>query len=289
MAKGFNGHLCRMVGAKLEVNNDNKSLQISFTPEKIDEWKLLVAQLSKKPLVSRKVLMRFTGKMSWAAGFISQLKPFVRMLYAALSVKGNNADSDTVYQRQVDPAVSWISQFLHGLRGGISRTISAFKRHECQLDFYVDASPWGGGAVKLDETGRPLMTFALAWTPHDEALVGAKIGDPGSQALWEAYMMLKCVAMVGTKQTRIHPDQRRRSRCARLVSEEVSPLTSVKQSCERDGSLPRQTLCGTRSFACLERKQHLGRSAVSRHLAFRVSRAAVSGCTAALLAKLRKF
>lgn len=191
--KGSTGTSVEWIGAKLEVNNDNKSLQISVTPEKVDEWKLLVAQLSKKPLVSRKVLMRFTGKMSWAAGFIPQLKPFVRMLYAALSVKGNNADPDTVYQRQVDPAVSWISQFLHGLRGGISRTISAFKRHECQLDFYVDASPWGGGAVKLDETGRPLMTFALAWTPQDESLVGAKIGDPGSQALWEAYMMLKCV------------------------------------------------------------------------------------------------
>eukprot|EP00972_Heterocapsa_arctica_P029743 4380429-Heterocapsa_arctica.AAC.1 len=32
--------------------------------------------------------------------------------------------------------------------------------------------------------------FATKWTPSDEALLGAKIGSPGSQATWEAFTLL---------------------------------------------------------------------------------------------------
>lgn len=41
--------------------------------------------------------------------------------------------------------------------------------------------------------GAPVETFALKWTAEDERRTGAKIGEPGSQALWEAYMMLRCL------------------------------------------------------------------------------------------------
>ena len=35
--------------------------------------------------------------------------------------------------------------------------------------------------------------FSLTWAATDEAKTGAVIGEPGSQALWEAYMMLRCL------------------------------------------------------------------------------------------------
>ena len=34
---------------------------------------------------------------------------------------------------------------------------------------------------------------ALVWNSEDEEKTGARIGDPASQALWEAYMMLRCL------------------------------------------------------------------------------------------------
>ena len=41
--------------------------------------------------------------------------------------------------------------------------------------------------------GKPIETFALTWDETDEKSLRAKIGSPGSQALWEAYMMLRCL------------------------------------------------------------------------------------------------
>ena len=41
------------------------------------------------------------------------------------------------------------------------------------------------------KAGRPVEVFALTWESADEQKTGATIGEPGSQALWEAYMMLR--------------------------------------------------------------------------------------------------
>lgn len=70
--------------------------------------------------------------MLWASGFILQLKLFVRTLHAAMSPKPKN--SEVVSKERI----------------------------------LVDASPWGGGAVRLVDD-RPVETFALAcWTAEDE-------------------------------------------------------------------------------------------------------------------------
>lgn len=73
----------------------------------------MLEDLETKPLVSRKQLQQFTGKMSRAAGFVPQLKPFVRMLYAALTSQQASLQGQThVYRRQVEPAFQWLRKFL---------------------------------------------------------------------------------------------------------------------------------------------------------------------------------
>ena len=65
-----------------------------------------------------------------------------------------------------------------------------------------DGSPAGGGATL--QIGVPSMTvrtshkiayyWQTTWTKADEALLEAKIGDPASQARWEAYaLLLACI------------------------------------------------------------------------------------------------
>eukprot|EP00438_Fugacium_kawagutii_P014285 Skav215770 [mRNA] locus=scaffold106:569116:574315:+ [translate_table: standard] len=191
--KGATGTHAEWIGASLTIHNEANTLIIRVTADKIREWSEIAEELDNKPILPRKLLQRFTGKMSWAAGFVPQLKPFVRMLYAALSVKSPVPGKEgAVYHKQISPALRWIKPLLNDFNGGLERRVVAFARHQCQLDFYVDASPWGGGAVKLLD-GVPSETFALQWTADDELRVGAKIGDPGSQALWEAYMALRCL------------------------------------------------------------------------------------------------
>ena len=65
----------------------------------------------------------------------------------------------------------------------------------------VNASPWGGGGLLWD--GRdakkrgdpPLFFWAHKWTRIHEVILGAKIGDPGSQAIWEAFALFLSVKM----------------------------------------------------------------------------------------------
>jgi len=80
--KGTIGNCVEWIGAHIELKNHEQLVALTVTEEKLDEWRRLLDRLDKRPTVSRKLLIQFTGKMSWAAGFLIQLKPFVRMLYS---------------------------------------------------------------------------------------------------------------------------------------------------------------------------------------------------------------
>lgn len=83
--KGAIGAEAEWIGAKLTVDDQAGFVRVSVTAAKVEEWRVLLQWLDTRPLVGKKILQQFTGKMSWAAGFIPQLKPFVRMLYAAMA------------------------------------------------------------------------------------------------------------------------------------------------------------------------------------------------------------
>ena len=191
-SKGGIGHSAEWIGANITINNEGDKVVVQVPADKINDWKVLVDSLFTKPLVSRKKLQQLAGKLNWAAGFVLQLKPFVRMLHAALTKADSSAaQTNFVYFRQVEPALTWISKFFAGFMHGLTWEVRAHWRHTCSLDVLVDASPWGGGAIKIDTDGTPISTISLKWTRRDEELTGAKIGDAGSQALWEGYMMLR--------------------------------------------------------------------------------------------------
>ena len=79
------GNATGWIGAYIRLDNANKVTvtEVTVTEERLDDWKSLLKSLNRKPLVSRKLLVQFTGKMNWASGFLPQLKPFVRMLRTA--------------------------------------------------------------------------------------------------------------------------------------------------------------------------------------------------------------
>ena len=188
--KGITGKKTEWIGTTIRLDDTDKSINLSISKEKVEDWKGLLRQLNHKPVVSKKLLVQFTGKMSWAAGFIRQLKPFVRMLHTALSMRTKVSDKGAVYHKQVEPALNWFSHLFEGMSGGLNWKVTAHVRHHCCLEVTLDASPWGGGAIKMHE-GQPVQTLSLVWSKLDEENTGGKIGDPGSQAIWECYMVLR--------------------------------------------------------------------------------------------------
>ena len=132
------------IGACITIDNANQRVVVQVTQDKVEEWKRLARGLSSKPMVSSKELQRFVGKMNWAAGFVQQIKPFVRMLYAALYTdKELRTNPGGIHGRQIQPAMRWLHHYLNDVKEGLTWIQTAHFRHCCRLDFVVDASPWG--------------------------------------------------------------------------------------------------------------------------------------------------
>ena len=123
----------------------------------------------------------------WAAGLIVQARPYVQMLYAALSVS-----KGVVYAKQLKHALTWLVALMEGFNHGFRWKVRAHVRHQICLEVLVDASPWGGGAVRLQQS-HPEECLALTWTRRDESAISAVIGTAASQAQWEAYMALRAL------------------------------------------------------------------------------------------------
>ena len=148
-AKGALGEEADWIGAGIKVNNHKDEVTVFITEEKVQEWKCLIAEAAKKPMVSKRQVSRLAGKMNWAAGMIQQAKPVVRMLYSAMSHCTTMKDGqEVIYQQQLAPALGWLSKLLAGFSHGLQWTVKAHVRHHCCLEIVVDASPWGGGAIK---------------------------------------------------------------------------------------------------------------------------------------------
>ena len=124
-------------------------------------------------MVKHADIRKLAGKESWVAGFLPQLKSFVRQLCQSTQRPG------LVNKRQVWPALTWLRQFHQD-----SRFWSGLFLVDRMLDglvLEVDASTTGGGAV--------------CWigTEQDKELLGTKWGDPAHQATWESFMVLLAI------------------------------------------------------------------------------------------------
>eukprot|EP00434_Breviolum_minutum_P035780 symbB.v1.2.031683.t1/scaffold3685.1/size104757/8 len=105
-AKGALGEEADWIGAGIKVNNHKDEVTVFITEEKVQEWKCLIAEAAKKPMVSKRQVSRLAGKVNWAAGMIQQAKPFVRMLYSAISHCTTMKDGqEVIYQQQLAPAL----------------------------------------------------------------------------------------------------------------------------------------------------------------------------------------
>ena len=180
------------IGAQIQIDNVENSVRLKVPPEKVAEWSELEKTLHVQPLVPVKRLPKFIGKMGWASGFVTQVKPFVRMLHSAKAVESAATQKEMVYYKQIQPALRWLRTFLDGAANGLDWRVRAHHRHCCAMDVQLDASPQGGGAV-LYRDGRPIELLALTWTKEEEAKLQAKIGDPASQATWECYIVLRAL------------------------------------------------------------------------------------------------
>ena len=65
-------------------------------------------------MVSHHEVRRITGKISWVASFLPQLKPFVRQLWACLYTSGTGDTVKWVFKKQVWPVTDVVKNVPQG-------------------------------------------------------------------------------------------------------------------------------------------------------------------------------
>ena len=214
-ALGFNmawskcqtGRTVNWIGAQISVSTLKQEVEITIANDKRDKLAQLADNLLAHVAVGRKPLRRFVGLAQWMAGLLPQLRPFCERLWAALSSKGK--DHGHVWRDQVKVAVSWLVAFVQERHYPLKRVLSA-KPPQTRAVLFFDACPSGGGALLyllpfgelpdpsvVQHTEVPTHFTCARWSPASERAASALIGDPGSQARWEAFAMVSAIFYVG--------------------------------------------------------------------------------------------
>ena len=167
-----------------------------FTPDGWENYRITMERSGNE-------LREFAGLLEWMAVVTVQLKPFVRQIWAAIYAKG--PDEHTVYEQQVHVALVWVAALVEDRTH--MHAIRHFNPPALQAVVVCDASPFGGGAalyflnpamqINLDTlaAATPWVWAARRWVRHDEDVAQGWIGEPGSQARWEAYAAVAVIRL----------------------------------------------------------------------------------------------
>ena len=201
LSKASAGKKIKWVGAELEVGSDTEGpfVKVRIPEDKISKLLQEVEMFLKAPVVGTRLLRSFAGGMSFVAGLVPVLRPFLAPLWAALS-KGaaNDGESEApvrsrtagklVHLKRIAPSLHWIRALLPNEHGDLERKFPAELRDE-GWEIITDACPWGIGGV-LYKGGTPMRWFASELPKEVLEKFTAKKGDPAYNTLWEALALL---------------------------------------------------------------------------------------------------
>ena len=143
--KGHIGTTVPWIGAQVEVDNARGAVVVTIPAERrLDMLREVRDLLSQPTFVLRKALREFTGRAEWVAGLLPQLKPFVRMLWAALA--STSVGPTKVWARQVRLPLTWLEAFFALSQGPLTKLTYADPPGTVPIIMF-DASTTGGGAL----------------------------------------------------------------------------------------------------------------------------------------------
>ena len=160
--------------------------------QKIDEE--ISKHLAAKGMTRK--LDSIAGELSWVAGIVPRLRPFVRMLYGAIhsmhgAQGGRNRPKDLIFLKTVEFPLTWLQKFFKGHLGGLRRVHYLSDTLSLpSLKIRTDASTTGVGAILLSMTDVPMAWMADIIRIRDLELFGATKNDPKWMAEFELLAVL---------------------------------------------------------------------------------------------------
>ena len=153
------------IGAQL--SNLDHSVEVSIPQDKLDTLLSLTCSLRASTVASRRQVRSYCGKLSFVAGMLAVLRPFLAMLWGALSSKSGTLPGNLIHTRQMRVPLDWIHALLHGHHGPLVRDFPLTVQCADEGTYLAtDACPWGMGGVKFVKH-EPVAWFATPLTHWD--------------------------------------------------------------------------------------------------------------------------
>lgn len=190
LEKSDGGSDVKWIGARLHIHDLSKTLTLTIPAEKISELYETVSRMLSRPVVGRKQLQSLAGALSFVAGIVPLLRPFLAGLWAVLTTTNDGATRarNLVHTCRIAPALKWVSALLKERRVPLTRTVRAF-RVVSEAIVITDASTWGMGGV-LFVRGLPVEYFSCPIPYEFCRRTGCGPGKSKHMALWESLCLL---------------------------------------------------------------------------------------------------
>ena len=191
-SKTEGGHSIRWIGAHFECQRH--AAVISIPQDRCRDILNVIDEVQASRYVSLKKLRAFAGKVSSCTQVVTNMKPFIDQLWAAISVADAGHTScrpDTVFIniKDISRALLWLRAFFSFKHCVKCRIVSFVPPANSGKEVWTDASPWGIGGV-LTQFGVPIGYFGDKIQTMDLRKFGAARGDSKFNTLWEALAVL---------------------------------------------------------------------------------------------------
>ena len=193
LQKASGGKSIEWVGAKVDLNDKDREVHVTIPKKKIASLLEDTKKFMARPVVGSKQLRSYAGTLSFVAGLVPHLRPFLSNIWAALTSAGSANDraknpGKLIHTRRFKAALVWIRALLGGEPAPLRRTLRATEI-QIKAEIVTDASPFGiGGVLRIDHV--VVEFFALPIDPLLERKFRAKSGESKWNTLWEAVAVL---------------------------------------------------------------------------------------------------
>ena len=180
------------IGASLSLSW--QTIIVSIPKDKLLELANQVDKLMGSTVVHKRGLRSFCGKLSFLAGMVPPLRPFLSMLWGVLA-SSSRLPSDMVYTRQCNVPLAWLKALFASVCGPLERRFPLLEAHASEGDYIAtDACPWGFAGVRFADF-QPIEWFATPLEEGDLRRFEAQRGDPAHNTTWEALALLVAVRL----------------------------------------------------------------------------------------------
>ena len=200
LAKASAGHSVKWIGATINVDNANKHVVVTIPQDKVEKLLSECKAMLKSPVTGVRSLRSLAGSLSFVAGLVPVMRPFLSPLWAALAKDATNdgqprgASSSRrlagrlVHTKRIAACLTWVVALLEGEHGDLKRSFSPILEDQ-GWEIITDACPWGIGGI-LYHRNSPRRWFASHLPSELLQKFNASVGDSSHNTLWESIALL---------------------------------------------------------------------------------------------------